>query len=562
MTRPDFANTCADSIVAWLVHHNIQHVFMVPGLQLIPLTTALIKAVDIKVVFAASELGAAYMADAYARASGNPGVCLAIATPGASNMLTAAVNAFHDNSAVLFISTDVVTGVHGNRAFQDAGCSGSNDQKLFATALENSFRLDSIDKLSTNLEQIDLCLQQSMPAHLIIPLDVQQSRVECVDDFYQTPQSQTQVFSRQILAVVEQLEQANLPVFYIGERLNNECGENLLLSIINKAGIPFVTTLSAKGVGDASAWAIGNAGYAGETSANQLLASPEVDYVVIIGVRFDERNLMPLMGSLNEKIVITIGPACCQSINMLSNMQHISVANNYLVNCLEIISNNLQGIEDNQHQQRQHTLNRLLQREKADSDIAGNTCFSVKNTLQRAREILPDTTIFTPDSGLARVFSGQSWKPGGAGKFYLSSSLATMGWSTAGTIGIALARPQTPVVALVGDGSLLMHGNEIATAVQCKLSVLWVVIVNRVYGSSSRVNDKVSAHHISGSLADINWLAWVKAMGAYAHWAEDLETVSDVIDQFLSNQQATVLLLNSDPDDPKHWPDNAFYSNE
>ena len=121
-----------DFILEALRKEGIGHLFMVPGALIDPFLPALAKVPEIKPVVAAMEAGAAYMADGYARASGNFGVCLAIGGPGVTNMTTAVSAAWTDGSPVLVISGEVPTAIGGTRRIP--GCQ----RLLFMTTRPSS----------------------------------------------------------------------------------------------------------------------------------------------------------------------------------------------------------------------------------------------------------------------------------------------------------------------------------------------------------------------------------------------------------------------------------------
>ena len=107
----------ADNIVRILEEENIEHIFGIPGEQIMPLYKAL-SASSIKHVLTRHEQAAAHAADGYARASGNVGVCVATASPGALNFTMALATAFKDNVPILVITGDNELKYRGSDHFQ------------------------------------------------------------------------------------------------------------------------------------------------------------------------------------------------------------------------------------------------------------------------------------------------------------------------------------------------------------------------------------------------------------------------------------------------------------
>src|SRR5262249_62165255 len=101
--------TVADALVRRLRDHGVRHVFGYPGGQLTPIYDALYRDGGIRHVLARHEQAAAFMADGYARATGRPGVCLAVCGPGVFNAATPLAAAFTDSVPVLLISGQIST---------------------------------------------------------------------------------------------------------------------------------------------------------------------------------------------------------------------------------------------------------------------------------------------------------------------------------------------------------------------------------------------------------------------------------------------------------------------
>src|SRR5438046_8325404 len=107
MEQGDRPQTGAELLVSALRDHGVRHVFGYPGGQLTPIYDALYRQLDIRHILARDEQAAAFMADGYARATGQPGVCLAVCGPGVLNAATGLATSFTDSIPVLCISGQV-----------------------------------------------------------------------------------------------------------------------------------------------------------------------------------------------------------------------------------------------------------------------------------------------------------------------------------------------------------------------------------------------------------------------------------------------------------------------
>src|SRR5262245_38043717 len=107
MSTPQAALTGADVLVRRLRDHGVRHIFGYPGGQLTPIYDAIYRESSIRHILARDEQAAGFMADGYARATGRPGVCLAVCGPGVLNAATPLATAFTDSIPVLLISGQV-----------------------------------------------------------------------------------------------------------------------------------------------------------------------------------------------------------------------------------------------------------------------------------------------------------------------------------------------------------------------------------------------------------------------------------------------------------------------
>src|SRR5215831_13502317 len=142
--------TGADLVVRRLRDHGVRVVFGYPGGQLMPLYDALHRDGTIRHVLARDEQAAGFMADGYARATGRPGVCLAVCGPGVLNAATPLATAFTDSVPVLLISGQVPKAGRGTRT----GFYHENDQlKACATFTKWQVCLDDVQAIRPQLDE-------------------------------------------------------------------------------------------------------------------------------------------------------------------------------------------------------------------------------------------------------------------------------------------------------------------------------------------------------------------------------------------------------------------------
>src|SRR5947209_4865141 len=170
--------TAADLLVRRLKDHGVRHVFGYPGGQLTPIYDALYREPTIRHILARDEQAAGFMADGYARATGRPGVCLAVCGPGVLNAATPLATAFTDSVPVLLISGQVPTAGRGLRT----GYYHENDQiRACSTFTKWQERAEDAKAALPQLDRAYTALSSGRPGPVLfeVPLDVQ--RADCPD---------------------------------------------------------------------------------------------------------------------------------------------------------------------------------------------------------------------------------------------------------------------------------------------------------------------------------------------------------------------------------------------
>src|SRR5437870_2434557 len=174
MSHPERPQTGGELLVRRLREHGVRHVFGYPGGQLTPIYDALYQGPGIRHILARDEQAAGFMADGYARATGEPGVCLAVCGPGMLNAATPLATAFTDSVPILLLSGQVPKAGRGSRS----GYYHENDQ-LEACASFTKWRayVDEVQNIRPQLDLAMAALTSSRPGPVLleIPLDVLRS---------------------------------------------------------------------------------------------------------------------------------------------------------------------------------------------------------------------------------------------------------------------------------------------------------------------------------------------------------------------------------------------------
>jgi 5-guanidino-2-oxopentanoate decarboxylase len=460
--------TCGEALVRFLERRGVDTVFGIPGVHTLDLYRGLSNS-TIRHVLVRHEQGAGFMADGYARISGRPGVCFVITGPGVTNIATAMGQAYSDSIPMLVISTVRSTADLNNnfgrlheivdqRSVTEQLCAFS------ATAMSPAEVPTLIDKAFAVFESA-----RPRPVHIEIPLDVV---AMAVDEDWQPgpPASKPTLDPAALASAAALLGEASLPVIIAGGGVRG--GADNLSRLAELLGAPVITTVAGKGLLDFD-HPLHLPGTLAHQETQELLA--EADVVLAVGTELSEtdswcdRITMP--GSL---VRIDIDP---EQVNA-QYTPAIGLIGDGMV-ALEALANLLSDKKVND-------VSAMEERIRGMRKVAADNETDLQRTHRRVLlalyEALPDTaTIFTDMTQIA--YSGNEIFPSSRPKaWFHPRGFGTLGLAMPAAIGAKLASPETPVVALAGDGGFQFTLQELAVAVELELNLVIMLWNNDALG--------------------------------------------------------------------------------
>jgi acetolactate synthase I/II/III large subunit len=509
----------------WLEARQHHRVFCLPGLQIDGLIMEISRAEGIGVTTASHEAGAGFMADGFAKASGRLGICLTIGNVGATNLATALLVAKSDQSPVLFVTGAPPLTLDDHFPFQDIGPMGSDDKSWIGHFVKSSVLVQHPDELLECLIEAErIALQYPKgPVHLIIPSCVQ-SHPSDIDVPFRIPDPEYDVqdVSDDIRQVLKLLRTSRRAAALVG---NRAAPPGIVEAFADAFCIPIATTLEAKGLlRRDNPMCLGSFGFAGMPLANQTLLNEEIDLLILIGVELGEReshNWDPRL--IEGKKIVSLASKISQS----GNAQPFLAINGCCGGSLAAI--NLEGesfIDGDQEAiaSRRQWVDSL--REKYPFSwpvLSGDHPREV--SADKLLDVLAERAVnLIIDAGSSRIYSGIYWWPIGARSFFSSYSVGAMGWSLGASLGVYLAKPTRPTVVLIGDGSMWMSGNELATLVRDRIPILIVVLNNSGYGTVvGRYRDSGRKTVDVIRTPEVDWCLYATSMSCQARKIESCE---------------------------------------
>jgi len=478
--------TGADILVQSLVNHGVDVIFAYPGGASMPLHQSLTRFSDkIRTVLPRNEQGGSFAASGYARCTGRPGVCMATSGPGATNLVTAIADCKLDSVPIIAISGQVATPVIGTDAFQETPivevCRGITKHHYLVTDIADLPRIvrEAFHIATTG---------RPGPVLIDIPKDVQMSSV--VPDWNAPMElpgykvGQRRARPEQIKQVAAAIRQAKRPVIYLGGGIISADASDELRTLVKKTGIPVTMTIMGLGAfpGD-DPLSLDMLGMHGSVYSNY--AVDQCDLLLALGVRFDDRvtGNLGAFASHAKIIHIDIDPSEINKnkeahLPIVGDVKHALAELNKIVKPSEDISEWVQQCAKWKEDE-------PLTYDQKYKGILPQHAISELSRLTADRD-----PIIAVGVGQHQMWTAQFFKFSRPRTFLCSSGLGTMGFGLPAAVGAKTAFPDSLVIDIDGDGSLLMNIQELATCYCEKIPVKVMCLNNQHLGMVVQWEDR------------------------------------------------------------------------
>ncbi|HEX9889920.1 MAG TPA: acetolactate synthase large subunit, partial [Nitriliruptorales bacterium] len=477
--------TGAQAVMKALEELGVQTVFGYPGGAILPAYDPLVDS-PIRHVLVRHEQGAGHAASGYAHATGKVGVCLVTSGPAATNLVTAIADAHMDSIPVLCITGQVATTSVGSDAFQEADVTGI------------TMPITKHNELVTRAERIPAAMKEAFhiastgrpgPVLVDIPKDVLNQTFEWRwPEYMDLPGYRPTIrgHGKMVREALDLIATARKPVIYAGGGLVRANGGDELYELATLLELPVVTTLMARGVfpDTHELWA-GMPGMHGHYTA--IKAFQESDLLVALGARFDDR----VTGKVDEfapnaKVIhVDIDPA---------EIGKVRVADVPIVGDAKVVTGQLvkaardrierdgeDGVKPDTAAWRAHLTS--MKRDhplRVEQDPDG--VLKPQTAIRAIYDTWGDEAVYVAGVGQHQMWAAQLIPYSRPRQWINSGGLGTMGYAVPAAIGAKAGLPDTPVVCIDGDGCFQMTLQELATAVQHDIPVVFCVINNGFLG--------------------------------------------------------------------------------
>ena len=504
-------------LVDQLKIHGADLAFCVPGESYLPVLDALYESRDsIRLMTCRHEGGAANMAEAYGKLTGNPGLCLVTRGPGATNASIGVHTAFQDSTPMILFIGQVGNDFVEREAFQEI-----DYRRMFGQMAKWVAQIDRVERIPEYIARAyQVATSGRMgPVVLALPEDTLTAMSDVADArCYQHGQMIGPSPAEQALArVASLLSEAKRPFVIVGGSGWNATSCADLRHFIETQNLPIGCAFRFQDLFDNS-----HSNYAGDVGIgiNPKLAEriKNADVVLVIGARLGEmttsgytifeapvpkQKLIHVHAGADElgrvyQAEVMINSTVSAFAKALAGMPRVT---NSGVNA---------GAANFDYQQWQ-----------ARKEIPGAVqMWDVMQTLEAA--LSPDA-ILTNGAGNYATWLHRFHRYGRAGKFrtQLAPTSGAMGYGVPAAIAAKAVDSARTVVCFAGDGCFLMTGQELATAVQYQLNVIFIVVNNGMYGTIRMHQEReFPGNDYATALVNPDFAAYAKSFGAHGEIVE------------------------------------------
>ncbi len=540
-------------LVESLKREGVKDMFGIPGLYNMPMYDSLIEDIEsgeLRHILMRHEQAAAHAADGYARATGNVGVCTATAGPGVTNIVTGLVTAYQDSSPVVAITGAVNRNSMGKTSFQESDTLG-----VSFPVTKYAVEVKTIEEIPVWIRNAFYIASTGRPGPVVvdIPRDVQMENIESVKypDEYNVHYRpfKTVINMDRIREMANNLLKAERPVILVGTGVAWANATEEVLKLSEFLGCPIVSTLPGKSAVPADyPLYVGAMGYYGRAEASMVAL--ESDLLLAIGARFSDRTFTSYNEMQDTKKVF-------MSINLdptdLSKgiKTDVSMAGNAKILVNELLKAVSQMSRKSAKYAWNKRINELKEYYSQFSHPADDGHMRPWKILKTLREALPRDAIMTTGVGQHQMWAETHWENLEPRSFFSSTGMGTMGFGLPSAIGAKVGKPDKVVVDYDGDGSFMMTGNNLATAVDENIPIIAIVNDNRTLGLVRQVQDMFQNRRIIG--VDYgnspNILKYAESFGADAFDVHDYPDILEFVGRAIKDNVPAVIRVPVDKEE-------------
>jgi len=520
----------AEIMVKALQAEGVKYLWGYPGGAVLYIYDALYKQNTIEHVLVRHEQAAVHAADGYARATGEVGVALVTSGPGVTNAVTGIATAYMDSIPLVVLTGQVPTHAIGLDAFQECDTVG-----ITRPIVKHNFLVKDVADLALTIKKAFHIARTGRPGPVVVDIPKDVSFKKTLYSGYPedvTMRSYNPVrkgHSGQIRKALGLLMGAKRPYIYTGGGVLLSNASDEVRALVNMIGAPCTSTLMGLGAIPASdPKFLGMLGMHGTIEANN--AMQHCDVLIAIGARFDDRVIgNPKHFAQNErKIVhIDIDPSSI-SKRVKVDVPIVGDVKDVLTELMNLITESKAKIDAKALADWWTTVEGWRSRQCLKYDHGNQDVIKPQFVVETLWNMTKDVDAYiTSDVGQHQMWAAQYYRFDQPRRWINSGGLGTMGVGIPYAMGIKLAKPESEVYCITGEGSVQMCIQELSTCLQYNTPIKIMALNNRYLGMVRQWQEIEYSGRYSHSYMDA-LPNFVKLAESYGHVGMLIERPQDV----------------------------------
>lgn len=499
------ARNGAELLVQSLEAQDVEYIFGVPGGAVLPILDVLADHGPTFIV-CRHETGAAFMAQAWGRVTGKPGVVLTTSGPGLINAVCGVSTATEDRDPLVIITGQVPRGMRFKQSHMNM-----DTVNLFAPITKWSIETEepnSIPEIVANAFRVAV---RSRPGavHISMPVDVSKSAVTATPLQALAPPQSGLASPDALNRAAALLSGATFPVILLGVSAGGPAAAEAVRRLIRKHPLPVIGTFEAAGVVSRELVDrfVGRVGYVRNQPGDLVLQRADV----ILTIGYDTVEYDPTAWNVSGR---------AQIVHVDENQAGLDRAYRPAVELLGDIARNLDGVSERlrlsatgEWEEVAKARQVLLEEQAKGATLSGAPIHPLRFIHDLRRTIGDDVTV-TCDTGAHEIWMARYFFSYEPRRLLFSMGHQTMGVALPWAIGTALARPGQKVVSISGDGSFLMTCMELETAVRLKLPIVHVIWKDGGYNLIQTLQKRDYGRIFGATFGDPDFVKLGEAFGA------------------------------------------------
>ena len=520
----------AEILVKTIQAENVQSIWGYPGGAVLHIYDAFYKQDTIQHVLVRHEQAAVHAADGYARATGEVGVALVTSGPGLTNAVTGIATAYMDSIPLVIISGQTSVAAIGTDAFQECDTVG-----ITRPIVKHNFLVKDVRQMAETLKKAFHIARTGRPGPVVvdIPKDVSFNKTSYTGHPKTVEMRSYNPVRKghggQIRKALQLLMAAKRPYIYTGGGVLLSNASNELRTLVDMLGYPVTNTLMGLGAYPASDRKfLGMLGMHGTVEANNTMQ--HCDVLLAVGARFDDRvigNVKHFAQNERKIIHIDIDPSSI-SKRVRVDVPIVGDVKDVLTELIAMIKESGLKPDTNALGGWWDTIEGWRSRDCMKYSLGSGDVIKPQYVVETLWNMTKDAdTYITSDVGQHQMWAAQYYKFDEPRRWINSGGLGTMGVGIPYAMGIKLAKPESEVFCITGEGSVQMNIQELSTCLQYNTPIKICSLNNRYLGMVRQWQQIDYEGRYSSSYMDA-LPNFVKLAEAYGHVGMLIEKPQDV----------------------------------